>query len=150
MPTGQFSRELTTSAPPEEVWDIVTDVDRLVSWVSVLDEAQEHEHLTRYSAVLADRLGPFRLRADLAIEVLEAVEGDHIVVRAAGEDRQVSSRISVEAELRLFERDGVNVMAVDGTYEVAGRVATMGASTITKKAEIILEEFFGNAAEALA
>jgi carbon monoxide dehydrogenase subunit G len=36
------------------------------------------------------------------------------------------------------------VLSVDGCYEVAGRVATLGAGTIRKKADKLMDEFFGN------
>jgi uncharacterized protein len=149
MPTAHFDRTLQVSASPAECWKTLTDVPTLVEWVSVLDDAAELEHLERYSAVLADRLGPFRLRADLDIRVGDTEQERRIAVSARGEDRQVSSRISVDAVLRLEPGEHGTVVAVEGTYEVAGRVATMGAGTIRKKADKILDEFFGNAEAAL-
>lgn len=151
MPTASFERELDVASPPSECWKTLIDVPTLVRWVSVLDDAEEQEHLSRYSAVLADRLGPFRLRADLDIRVGDVEEERKVAVSARGEDRQVASRISVDAVLELEPAEGGGTkVAVAGTYEVAGRVATMGAGTIRKKADKILDEFFTNAAAALA
>ncbi len=149
MPTATFSRQLDVSASPDACWHTLTDVSTLVRWVSVLDDAREEEHLKRYSAVLFDRLGMFKLRADLDIEVRDVEEPSSITVSARGEDRQVASRISVDAVLRLEAHAGGTRVAVDGNYEVAGRVATMGAATIRKKADKILEEFFSSAAAEL-
>lgn len=149
MPTASFARSFDVSASPERSWQALTDVSNLVTWVSVLSEAQEQERLARYSAVLADRLGMFRLRADLDIEVSEVDEERSITVSARGEDRQVASRISVDAVLGLEPIGEGTTIHVEGTYEVAGKVATMGASTIRKKADRILEEFFSGVAEEL-
>ena len=150
MPTAPFERQLQVSASPADCWKTLTDVPTLVGWVSVLDQAHEHEHLERYSAVLADRLGPFRLRADLDITLSDVEEQRMVRVSARGEDRQVASRISVDAVLLLEPQEAGTLVAVEGSYEVAGRVATMGAGTIRKKADRILDEFFENAAAALA
>lgn len=150
MPTNAFRRELAVASDPGRCWQVLTDVPRLVSWVSIVEDATEIAALAQYRAVLADRIGPFSLRADLAIDVSDVDEPRRIRVRAQGEDRQVGSRIRVDATLRLSEtsRNGTTI-SVDGMYEVTGRVATMGAGMITKKADTILAEFFSNAAAEL-
>lgn len=150
MPTSAFSRDLTVALDPTECWQVLTDVPRLVTWVSIVDDAKELVPLERYTAVLMDRLGPFKLRADIDIDVSEVEAGRRLRVRAGGEDRQVSSRIGVDATMHIepLEEGGARV-AIAGTYEVVGRVATLGAGTIRKKADTILNEFFGHAAEEL-
>jgi carbon monoxide dehydrogenase subunit G len=138
------------SADQEKTWATLTDVPLLVSWLSVLEQAEELAPLAHYSAVLMDRLGPFKLRADLDIVLSEVVDGRHVAVRAEGEDRQVGSRVVVDAVLDLEPgAAGGSVVRVAGTYEVTGRVASMGSGTIRKKADKILDEFFVHLAEAL-
>lgn len=149
MPTATFARSLEVRAAPEAAWTALLDIDRLVAWVSILEQAAVQEPLARYSATLADRLGPFKLRADLAIAVSDAEPPRFVRVKAAGEDRQVSSRISVEATVALEPAGTGTRLEVAGHYEVTGRVATLGAGTIHKKAERVLEEFFTNAAREL-
>lgn len=149
MPAASFSRELELASPAGSCWATLTDVPTLVSWISVLDEGHEIEPLQRYTAVLMDKVGPFRLKADLDIQLTDVQPGSQVRLRAAGEDRKVGSRISVEAQVRLAARDGGTALTVDGSYEVAGRVATLGAGTIRKKADKLLEEFFGNLKRAL-
>lgn len=150
MPSMTFNRELSVSSDANTCWDVLTDVPRLVDWVSIVDDAREIAPLEKYTAVLMDRLGPFKLRADLDIVVSEVEIGKRIRVRASGEDRQVSSRIGVDAVLTLAEADGGGTrVGVDGSYEVIGRVATLGAGMIRQKAAKILDEFFGRAAAEL-
>lgn len=149
MPAASFAREIEVTAPRQKCWETLTDVPTLVRWVSILEDAREVERLERYRAVLLDRLGMFRLRADLDIEVLDVRELESIRVSASGEDRQVASRITVDAVLKMQDRDGGTHVGVEGTYEVSGRVATMGASTIRKKADKILDEFFDSVAAEL-
>lgn len=149
MPAASFSRELELACPAGSCWATLTDVPTLVSWISVLDEGHEIEPLQRYTAVLMDKVGPFRLKANLDITLTDVQPGSRVRLRAAGEDRQVGSRISVDAQLRLAARDDGTALSVDGSYEVAGRVATLGAGTIRKKADKLLDEFFGNLQRAL-
>ncbi|WP_116947643.1 CoxG family protein [Jiangella endophytica] len=150
MPRSEFGRELSVSAAPAQAWATLIDVPVLVSWISVLEQAEEQEHLARYSAVLLDRLGPFKLRADLAITLSDVRTEEHVTVHAEGEDRQVGSRLVVDATLDLApSADGGTMVRVAGVYEVSGKVAAMGGGTINKKAEKIIGEFFANAEKVL-
>ncbi|MQA81419.1 MAG: hypothetical protein GEV10_23555 [Streptosporangiales bacterium] len=150
MPTSSFDERLVLGANTERSWEVLIDVPRLVGWVSIVDDAVEIRRLEKYTAVLLDRLGPFRLRADLDIDVDEVEIGRHVHIRANGEDRQVASRISVDGELSLEPTDtGGTVLSIRATYEVSGRVATMGAGMIRKKADTLVREFLENADAAL-
>lgn len=150
MASENFERSSTVQADPQKCWDVVTDVPRLVEWVSVLENAREVAPLEKYTAVLADRLGPFKLTADLGIDVSEVVAGEHIRVRAAGEDRQVKSRIAIDAVVTLAPAaQGGTLVTATGTYEVIGKVATMGAGMIRQKATKILDQFFGHLTDEL-
>ena len=144
-----FSRQLVVARGSEEVWRTLLDIPRIASWITIVGSVEEVHPLQRYRAVLEDRIGPFRLRADLDIEVVELEEGSHIRATAAGEDRQVGSRIAVEGMLRTGPQDGGTAISVEGSFEVTGRVATLGAGSIRKKADRILEDFCRHAAEAL-
>jgi carbon monoxide dehydrogenase subunit G len=118
--------------------------------VTVVESVDELSRLDHYTAVLATQLGPFRLRADLEVRVTDLDDGTSIRFFADGEDRQVASRITVDAGLRLVATDAGTEVITDGVYEVTGRVATIGASAIRNKADKILNEFFEAAARELA
>lgn len=143
MPSVDFSRRVTVPASPETAWTTVTDVDRVAGWVTVVGSVKEIQHLDRYSAVLADRLGPFTLSADLDVVVTDLEEMCSIAFLADGEDRQVASRIKIEAELSISPVSEGCEIGVAGRYEVTGRVANLGSSMIRAKGEKILDEFFG-------
>lgn len=149
MPTADFHRDIAVAADRAACWAVLTDVPRLVSWISIVGDASELAHLERYTAVLIDRMGPFKMRADLGIAVDDVKENEHIHVRASGEDRGVGSRLSVDATLRLDEHGTGTLISTSGTYEVVGKVATLGAGVIQKKATKVMDEFFEQAAQAL-
>jgi uncharacterized protein len=146
----EFGQRVRLAGGREAVWETVGDVPTVLSWISIVGAAEEIESGKRYRAVLEDRLGPFRLRADLDIEVTEREHARRIRARGEGEDRQISSRLIVEVELVLEEEAGGTVVDVHGSYEVTGRPAALGASSIRKKAAKILAEFFGSAERALS
>jgi carbon monoxide dehydrogenase subunit G len=146
----EFNEKVNLTADRETVWRTVSDIPSVLSWISIVGIADEVDPGSRYSAVLEDRLGPFRLRADLDIVVDERDEGRLIRARASGEDRQIGSRLVIEVELALSEDGAATVVDVHGSYEVTGRPAALGAGSIRKKASRVLAEFFASAERALA
>jgi carbon monoxide dehydrogenase subunit G len=149
MPTQEFRREMVIDASRPRVWEILLDVETVAGWVGLIGQVTEITPLSRYQAVLQDRVGPFRLRADLAIRVPHLVEGSTVVLEAEGEDRQVRSRIKLDLTLNLVDAEaGATVLLIEGRYEVTGRVATLGASLIRHKADTILDQFCAKAAKA--
>lgn len=144
----EFTKTIRLDASPELVWNAVLDFHRVASWLSIVREVRDVDPPRRYSALLEDRLGPFAMRADLDLNV-EIREGRRLHVSAAGEDRQVASRIAATIELAV-EADGAGTsLDVKGRYEVTGKVATLGAGAIRKKGDRILEEFFESASKQL-
>ena len=101
MPSVDFDRTVTVGASAEAVWHVITDVSLIASWVTVVEDVREREPLAKYDAVLADRVGPFKLSADLDVDVTDVHEPTSIQVRADGEDRQVASRIQINATVAL-------------------------------------------------
>jgi carbon monoxide dehydrogenase subunit G len=61
----------------------------------------------------------------------------------------VDSKIKVDAVLILGDDADRTAIDVEGTYQVTGKVAAMGAGVIHKKADRILDDFFGNAEKSL-
>ncbi|MFT7473637.1 MAG: carbon monoxide dehydrogenase subunit G [Verrucomicrobiales bacterium] len=142
MSKETLERELIIEAAPGQVWANLVDVPRVAGWLPFLHTIVEHDRLETYSAVLEDKVGPFAMRADLDISVIELDVERSIVVKAAGEDRAVRSRITIDAELRIAPReDGFSDVHVGGTYEVTGKVATLGAGLIRSKARKMVDEF---------
>lgn len=144
----EFSRTLRLAAAPNDVFDTIRDVRRVASWLSIVRDVQDVEPPRRYTALLEDRIGPFAMRADLAVEMQET--GPRAIrVTARGEDRQVGSRIGATIDLEAREVAGGSELAIAGRYEVVGRVATLGAGAIRTKGDKILGEFAKSAEKEL-
>jgi carbon monoxide dehydrogenase subunit G len=140
----EFHETLTVAQPPGAVWAVVSRIPTVLSWISIVEQVEETAP-DRYRVVLADRLGPFKLRADLEVGVTERVEPRSIHAHGDGEDRQIGSRLIVDVALELAELAEGTQLDVSGSYEVTGRPAALGAGSIRKKAATILAQFFAAA-----
>ena len=149
-------REFAVAAPRAEVWSRLLDVETVASWLPIMHSITQLSPGTDgivgagYSAAFEDRVGPFSLRADLRIDVTDVRELEEVSVQARGEDRQTRSRIMIDAAAHLSE-DGPDRTHVrlSGTYEITGRVATLGAGVIRSKANKLIDAFCTNAATGL-
>ena len=151
MSRETLERELVIAATPDEVWEKLIDVPSVAAWLPFLHSITEQEALSSYTGVLEDSVGPFSMKADLLITVVEVDEPRSITVKAAGEDRSVRSRITIDAAVHLKDRDdGSTEVLISGTYEVTGKVATLGAGLIRSKARKMVDQFCVAAAEGLS
>jgi carbon monoxide dehydrogenase subunit G len=148
--TFAFDREIDVSGDSATTWATLTDVPRVVGWISVVEGAEELEPLSRYTAVLKDKIGMFALRADLDITMSDVVEGRRLRGHADGQDRQVGARIVIDGLIELTPDGAGTKVRVSGSYDVTGRAATLGASTIRRKGDKVIEQFFGNLSAELA
>ena len=149
MPSDRFDRSIRVNRPAKDCWQVLTDVQRVAGWVSVVSHVDEVAVLEKYAAVLTDSFGPFNLNADVVVDVLDVQDGRSIHFKGSGKDRQVKTSISVEARLELSEEPEGTVVRAHGSWHVLGTVATMGGGTIRKKADKIVDEFFAAAEAAL-
>lgn len=139
-----FDRTVEVVGTAESVWNLITDVNRLVSWISVIHDAQEIRPLEKYSAVVQDKVGMIKLNADLSIHFTEVQVNGRIIARADGRDRQLGSRITIKGEMHLESRPATTTVRVTGSYGITGNAATLGSSAIKRKGDKVLEEFFTN------
>lgn len=149
MARASLKHDVTVPTNPAQCWEAITNIEQVASWVDVLKDVREIEQLRHYEVLLADRLGPLGLRADLTIKVDDVQEGKSLHVHAEGEDRQVASKIKIDGNLLLEPVDAGTHITVEGTYEISGRVATLGAGMINAKANKLVQAFFARMEEAL-
>src|SRR5690349_17862104 len=138
------SRTVRVTASPETAWSTILDFPKVASWLSVVRDLKEVERMKKYTTVLEDRVGPFAMRADLAIDVAADEARRTLKISGSGEDRQIASRISAALDLAVVPQDGATDVVVTGRYEITGRIATLGAGAIRKKGDKVLEDFFAN------
>jgi uncharacterized protein len=143
------ARTVHVSARAEAAWATLLDFPRVASWLRVVRDLREVERMRRYACVLEDRVGPFALRADLAIDVVADERERRLKVSGSGEDRQIASRISAALDLAVVPQDAGSDIVVSGRYEITGRIATLGAGAIRKKGDKVLADFFSNATREL-
>jgi carbon monoxide dehydrogenase subunit G len=137
----RFEKEVEISVPRDKVWKFIWDVDRFIACVPSCKEAKTVEEGKLYSAIMVEKVGPFRVEFPTTIEVLEREELKHIKAQASGADNKIGSRMKIELDVSLQDRDGKTLLGFVAGVDILGKLAALGHGIIKRKADQVLEEF---------
>jgi len=137
----QFQKEVEIRAPREKVWKFIWDVDRFIACVPGCKEAKTIEEGKRYSAVMTEKVGPFKVEFPTTIEVLEREELSHIRAQAAGADNKIGSRMKIDLDVNLQGDNEKTILGFVAGVDILGKLAALGHGIIKRKADQVLDEF---------
>ncbi|MBI2347574.1 MAG: hypothetical protein HYV05_02850 [Deltaproteobacteria bacterium] len=137
----RFEKEIEIQNSRERVWQFLWDVDRFITCLPGCREAATVEAGKIYTAMMVEKVGPFRVEFPMRIEVLESQELSSIRAQAAGSDNRVGSRLKVELDVRLKGDGAKTLLSLGVSVDILGKLATLGHSIIKRKADQVMEEF---------
>ncbi len=137
----KVEREIAIQAPRQVVWDFLWDVPRLAACIPGARDVQAVEEGKRYTAVVGEKVGPFRVEFPLSIEVLEAHAPERLRARAGGKDSKVDGLVRVELDVTLREAGAATIFALVADIAVLGKLGTLGHSVIVRKGTDIVDRF---------
>lgn len=136
-------------ASPADAWAFFWDLPRVARCLPGC-ESIEPAGEGAYRARMTHRVGPFRVSMDMEMRVDEAEEGRRVVVSGGGKDK-MGNRLRVNRlALELNEpAPGQTEVAYAMEFNLYGRLATLGATAVKRKAGEIRAEFSRRIAEEL-
>jgi carbon monoxide dehydrogenase subunit G len=138
----RFEKQVTVDVPRQTVWDFLWDVARLTPCIPGCTGIEAVVPYQRYQAIVQDRVGPFKVRVPLEIEVLAATAPERLVARASGKDTTVQSLVKVEVDLTLRDTAPTStVLQLSADVTVFGKLGTLGHSIIVRRGEAIIDQF---------
>lgn len=137
-----FHMDLALPASREAIWPIFFDVARIARLIPGCEQVEEKEPLALYSALMKQKIGPFKLEVPTEVTVEEMQAPARVRSRARGRDKFTGTTLDVMLDVALApaENDGTR-LTVDSTLQVAGRLAALGYPVVKKKTEEIFVEF---------
>lgn len=137
----RVERAITIQAPRERVWAFLWDVPRLAACVPGASEVRAVEAGRRYAAVVTERVGPFKVRFPLDIEVVEATAPERLRARAGGRDAAVDGVVRVDLDVGLAPAGDGTALTLAADIAVLGKLGTLGHSVIVRKGGDIVDRF---------
>lgn len=138
----EFKVEAAIPRPSRDVWAVLVDIPRIAGCIPGCEDVVERSRLADYSAVLRQKLGPFKVALPATIVVEEVREPNWIRAVASGVEKFTGTRIDVILKMDLRDTEaGHSLMVAECEMQVAGKLASLGYSVIKKKAEENFAEF---------
>jgi len=137
----KFEKTITVKAPRDAVWKFLWDVPRVAACLPGCKEAQVVEEGKRYSAVVGERVGPFKVEFPLSIEILETRAPEYLKARAGGKDSKVDGLVKAELDLHLIEAGGGTEMRLSTDMAILGKLGTLGHSVVVRKGDEVVTKF---------
>jgi carbon monoxide dehydrogenase subunit G len=146
-----LNETLTLAAPQQEAWLLLRDTKRVATLLPGVEDivsengASDESAGTRtekHVANVAEKVGPFSLNLKLAVTILRAVAPSLIEAELKGADARSQNRVSgtLRAELKRIDASET-VLRVDASVEVLGKLASLGAPAIKKRAGELFTQF---------
>ena len=137
----RFEKQITISAPREKVWQFIWNVDRFIACVPGCKEASTVEEGKIYTATMEEKIGPFRVKFPMKVEVENSEPLTSIKARASGSDSKLGSLMKIDLDVHLEEQGPGTVLSLVATVEILGKLAALGHSMIKRKADRVMAEF---------
>lgn len=140
-----FRIDAVLPATAKQLWAIFFDVKRVATLIPGCENVEEVEALKTFSAVMRQKIGPFKLDVPTRIDIESYELERQVELKAAGRDKATGTTIDVSMIVNLDEqRDGEQTLCkldVSAGMQVAGRLASLGYPIVRKRSEQLFAEF---------
>ena len=145
-----ISKVASLAVPQADAWALLQDVSRLSACMPNVSDVQVLEPERRYSAVVSDRIGPFALSMPVRIDVTHVEPPRRITADLTGDDKRGQARVRGTLEATADAQDGSTQLRMGLRLEILGRLATLGAVPIRRRADEVLSEFLHNVSRSVS
>ena len=146
----EFDNTFTVTAPIDEVWGAVLDVERVAPCVpgaQVLEQTGDNA----YKVAIRVKLGPVSMIYNGEVEVVEQYPDDRrAVMSARAKESRGQGTADARVEMRLSQDDGTTHGAIHTDVAISGRAAAMGQGIIADVSARLIDTFAANLAQMLA
>ena len=140
--------DLHLDASPGDVWKLLRDTPRLACLLPGVEGVQAlgETGTEAYAAVVQDKIGPFKVRLNMELRVIEAAEPTLLKATLKGGDARGLNRVSgtLQAAVRAAASPTGSALHFEASVEILGKLATLGAVPIKRRTSQLFAEFARN------
>lgn len=145
----RFKKDITVAATPQMVWPLLRDVERMARCLPACQEVRTVVPHERYEAVVSQRIGPFKIRFPVSIQIMETEEPLRLKAVASAQDASMDTSLRVSFDLRLEAMDTGSRLVIASDANIIGKLGALGRGVIQQKIERKADELMTQFAQAL-
>lgn len=140
----QYAHEFAVHRPVAEVWQFVNDLPGLLKCIPGCTSADVNDDGS-ISAVLGDRVGPFRVEFHIRGVATVHSESYELSATADGKDIKLGSTMNLSLNMRLQSTgDNETQVSFESDVSILGKLATLGFAIMKDKASKTMKGFAEN------
>jgi carbon monoxide dehydrogenase subunit G len=137
----RFSDALVLDAGPDQVWDLLLDVDRFAACVPGVQHVSRVDERTFDGAILAS-VGPMSGTFSFRATIVDSQPLEALAARVHGTDSVTHSAVEADMQMRLAPLAAQQTqLRYETTVEVNGRLALLGDMLLRATGTVMLREF---------
>ncbi|MDA2934616.1 hypothetical protein MYX82_09775 [Acidobacteria bacterium AH-259-D05] len=137
----RFEEQLRINASHQKVWEFFKDPLKLAACIPGCQSVEAVDE-TRYRAVMADKVGPFRVSFNVEVKIEEMDEASFIKARVTGKDKKLDSSFQQILEANIKEVSSTQTQVNLATeVNFLGKIASLGYTIIKRKAAQAMKQF---------
>ncbi|MHB8619203.1 MAG: CoxG family protein [Chloroflexota bacterium] len=141
----EMEKSTHVAASQAASWELMRDVSRLSGCIPGVSGLQETDDAGHFSAVVADKLGPFKLQFPVNIAIQSEEAPRHILAELTGNDSKGQARVKGQLEGTLEPAGAVDGEGTKLTLrirmEILGKLVSLGAGPMRRRTDEIFSEF---------
>ncbi len=127
------------NAPPEKVWQILTDPDSLSACIPGCEKMEALGN-DEYAATVSIAMGPIRSKFDARVKMMDLKPYESYSLSIEG--KGTSGFVKGSSDIRLTENDGKTTVDVESESSSGGLLARVGQRMIENFAKSMMDRFF--------
>ena len=137
----EIAKSADVAASVGASWELIHDVPRLVGCIPGVSDLKQLEDPRHYSAVVSEKLGPFKLQFPVHIAIQSEEPPRHIVAELTGADGKGQARVKGQLEGTLEAAGEGARLNLNVQMEILGKLVSLGAAPMRRRADEIFSEF---------
>lgn len=145
-----ITKSVALQVPVDQVWALLQDPPRVAACLSNVKDFRPAGDPGKWATLLVEKLGPFSVQVSLTIQVTEDAATHRMIAKVAGDDKGGQARVRGDLVAGVTATgDAASTLDITSNVEVLGRLATLGAVPMKRRADQIFELFVKNIGQVL-
>jgi carbon monoxide dehydrogenase subunit G len=146
----EIEKRATIGVAPESAWALLRDLPQLTRCIPRVTGLEEIAPDQRYATTISDKIGPFQVTVPVQIEIQAIEPPRRIVAAISGHDARGQARLKGNLEAVVDVVGSSTQLLILMRLDVLGKLASLGAAPMRRRADQIFDEFIACVSARLA